>query len=126
MHLCPVCGYDRLDEPPTNFSICPSCGTEFGYDDAFAPYAQLRARWMQGGALWWSTVDPCPENWDPVLQVQVVTSGLWRSLRVSNDQAGRIGIALDRLTLASEQQVPFSTANPLSFSTRQMSTPQAA
>src|ERR1017187_7282190 len=47
MYLCSVCGYDRLEDPPKNFTICPSCGTEFGYDDAFASHAELRAKWLR-------------------------------------------------------------------------------
>lgn len=69
LYLCPVCGYDRLEDQPENFAICPSCGTEFGYDDAFASHAELRAKWLRSGALWWSTVDAHPENWDPQQQV---------------------------------------------------------
>jgi predicted RNA-binding Zn-ribbon protein involved in translation (DUF1610 family) len=40
MYTCPVCGFQGLSEPAydehycTFFEICPSCGTEFGYDDA--------------------------------------------------------------------------------------------
>jgi hypothetical protein len=43
LHHCPVCGFDRLPCPPyhsesestgaPSFSLCPSCGTEFGFDD---------------------------------------------------------------------------------------------
>jgi hypothetical protein len=74
MHLCPVCGYDPLEDPPENFIICPSCGTEFGYDDAFASHADLRPKWLRNGAQWWSTVDPKPEHWDPQQQVDAVMS----------------------------------------------------
>jgi hypothetical protein len=69
MHICPVCGYDRLTDPPLNFSICPSCGTEFGYDDKFASHAELRAKWLLSGPKWWSPVDPCPDDWNPDFQV---------------------------------------------------------
>lgn len=37
--ICPVCGYDDLDEGPfteggyPTYEICPCCGYEFGYDD---------------------------------------------------------------------------------------------
>jgi hypothetical protein len=72
MYICPVCGYDRLADPPSNFSICPSCGTEFGYDDAFATHAELRAAWLRNGAKWWSPVDPQPQNWDPYRQLNAV------------------------------------------------------
>jgi hypothetical protein len=74
MDLCPVCGYDRLEDPPQNFAIRPSCGTEFRYDDAFASHADLRAKWLRNGAQWWSTVDPKPEHWDPQHQVDAVMS----------------------------------------------------
>jgi len=81
MNLCPVCGYDRLSEPPQDFTICPSCGTEFGYDDACASHAQLRRTWLQNGAQWWSPVDARPNNWDPFLQVAAVESSLWQAIR---------------------------------------------
>lgn len=69
MHTCPVCGYDQLSEPPKDFTICPSCGTEFEYDDVRQTVEQLRAAWLQTGPRWWSTVDPCPVGWDPYKQV---------------------------------------------------------
>jgi hypothetical protein len=69
MYLCPVCGFDRLEDPPKNFVICASCGTEFGYDDAFCSHTELRVKWLRGGAQWRSTVDARPENWDPLQQV---------------------------------------------------------
>jgi len=81
MNLCPICGYDRLLEPPLNFTICPSCGTEFGYDDAFASHGQLRRAWLTNGAQWWSPVDVRPNNWDPLLQVAAVESSIWEALR---------------------------------------------
>ena len=36
-YICPICGYDKLEEAPYNtngggsFDICPCCGQEFGY-----------------------------------------------------------------------------------------------
>ena len=67
-YLCPVCGYG-MGEEPSNFNICPSCGTEFGYHDVNAPISELRANWLRFGAKWWSSADPQPEGWDPYLQV---------------------------------------------------------
>ena len=38
-YICPVCGYDRLEEPvydeigEPSFEICSCCGVEFGFDD---------------------------------------------------------------------------------------------
>jgi hypothetical protein len=69
MHTCPVCGYDQLSEPPKDFTICPSCGTEFEYDDVRQTVEQLRAAWLQTGPRWWSTIDPLPVGWDPYKQM---------------------------------------------------------
>lgn len=64
MNFCPVCGY-RLPFAPADHHICPSCGTEFGYDDSGVSHEQLRERWMRSGPKWWSPVDARPSNWDP-------------------------------------------------------------
>lgn len=64
-HTCPVCFYDELDEPPdNNFDICPSCGTEFGYDDFNASHDELRKRWIAGGCKWWSQSDAPPDDYE--------------------------------------------------------------
>ena len=76
---CPVCGYPQ-DEPPYNDDgtigsqeICPSCGIQFGYDDARADlreqiWRDRRQQWIDGGMRWWSPQDP-PDDWDPELQL---------------------------------------------------------
>ncbi len=48
-YTCPVCGYACLPSPATDYTICPSCGTEFGYTDFTAGHAQLRAAWIAAG-----------------------------------------------------------------------------
>jgi len=69
-YTCPVCAYPAMTEPVEEGNICPCCGTEFGYDDDLeVTYTQLRARWLQGGALWFSHVVPAPITWDPILQL---------------------------------------------------------
>lgn len=47
-YSCPVCDY-LMSEPPTDWHICPQCGTEFNYDDETATHEQLRARWEAAG-----------------------------------------------------------------------------
>lgn len=75
-HLCPVCGYDGLNEPPydihgsASFEICPCCGTEFGYQDATVSHAILRQRWIDGGMHWSSDFGFPPEGWNPVEQLR--------------------------------------------------------
>ena len=75
-YTCPVCGYPGLDSPPYRdglafWDICPSCGTEFGNNDANRTHEQLREAWIAKGMPWWSTSprDPRPEGWDPAAQL---------------------------------------------------------
>ena len=73
--LCPVCGYDDLDEAPrdeldcASFEICPCCGTQFGYDDAARDHASLRDEWVGTGMAWWSRSHKPPIGWDPAEQL---------------------------------------------------------
>ena len=60
-YLCPVCAYNLDFEPWTKDSpsdeICPSCGIQFGYDDAAGGnhdsrqtiYTKWRERWVSQG-----------------------------------------------------------------------------
>lgn len=125
MQICPVCGYDRLTEPPLNFTICPSCGTEFEYDDAFASHAELRANWLRNGAPWWSPVDPRPDNWDPYLQADAVASSLWDLLRapMANHQGST---SLENITNAARHQSSIPVSATLRFAPNQTCTAQAA
>ncbi len=84
-HLCPVCGYDGLLEPPwsngaASDEICPSCGTHLGYDDAAGGDAgkrarvhrTLRCRWIEEGMRWRSEgIEKPPPDWDPEAQLRV-------------------------------------------------------
>src|ERR1017187_2514155 len=69
MHVCPVCGYNKLEFPPEDFTICPSCGTEFGYQDAMVAHRVLRQRWIASGAVWHSRVIPRPLFWNADQQI---------------------------------------------------------
>jgi len=70
--ICPVCGYEGLSSPayyPDEWGspseeTCPSCGTQFGYDDGVpggrydatkraARHGELRQKWIAGGMRWW-------------------------------------------------------------------------
>jgi len=52
MNTCPVCWYPHLQYPPSDYNICPCCGTEFGNDDAEFSWDELRERWIATGAHW--------------------------------------------------------------------------
>lgn len=78
MYTCPVCSYDELTQPPSDWSICPCCGVEFEYDDCNASHEELRERWLANGAEWWSDADKPPADWDTRL-IQV-PRGKWQEL----------------------------------------------
>src|SRR5258708_1117129 len=69
-YTCPVCGYDRLEEPPEDWSICPSCLTMFGYSDYHRDVSILREAWITSGAMWGSKYIQRPPFWDPVKQLR--------------------------------------------------------
>jgi hypothetical protein len=80
--ICPVCGYNKLRRLPEDFLICPSCGTEFGYQDAARTpedierrRKMLRDRWITSGPhgpVWHSRYVPEPANWDPYGQLRAL------------------------------------------------------
>ncbi|SRR6266540_2730000 len=70
MYICPVCGYNNLRYPPRDETICPSCYTEFGYDDATRSHAALRAEWLANGAHWQgANVMQPPPGWNAYEQL---------------------------------------------------------
>jgi hypothetical protein len=68
-YTCPVCGYDKLLRPPKDYTICKSCGTEFGYDDFATSHPELRRLWIANGMQWHSRRVQPPEGWNPILQL---------------------------------------------------------
>lgn len=71
-YICPVCGYDKLDEPPYNeileasYDTCPCCGVEFGYDDFKndnVSFSIARRKWVEEGAKWFNE-NQKPNNWN--------------------------------------------------------------
>jgi len=63
MFTCPVCLYPYLSRPPIDEYICPSCGTEFGYDDFAVSHDELRRRWIDRGAPWFSQHNGPRADW---------------------------------------------------------------
>jgi hypothetical protein len=63
-----VCGFD-LKKPAVDFTICPSCGVEFGYADVGRSYNFLRNEWIEYGAMWTSTVVSPPKGWNAWFQL---------------------------------------------------------
>lgn len=69
-NVCPVCGYDALRRPPTDYSICPCCRTEYGVSDYSWSHAELRHIWIEHGAIWGSKRVAEPVGWNPVQQLE--------------------------------------------------------
>lgn len=67
---CPVCAFAGLDEPPAYFTICPSCGTEFGYQDILRGHDELRSEWIATGPRWQSSVIAAPPQWNGLEQLR--------------------------------------------------------
>lgn len=68
---CPVCGYDKINEPTLKWSICPSCGTQFGLSDSGRTHAQLRHEWIYDNRADWQDgyILP-PPYWSPIKQLR--------------------------------------------------------
>jgi len=56
-----------MENPPRNFHICPSCGTEFWNDDEDKSHAELRREWVVSGAPWF--FGDSPAGWNPWIQL---------------------------------------------------------
>lgn len=66
---CTVCGFPSLPNKPADHEICPSCGTQFGYDDYTTSHAELRAKWLAAGANFFIKALE-PHKWNPYRQLQ--------------------------------------------------------
>lgn len=72
-NVCPVCGYEGLEDGTASGEICSSCGTEFGYSDFQRSHEDLRRRWIDAEhARWWSRHTPKPRQWSPIRQLRNV------------------------------------------------------
>lgn len=76
-YLCPICGYDKLDEPAYqglsgSLEMCPSCGFQYGVDDhdRDITHEQWREQWIQNAMPWFSQGVPTPVDWNPRQQLQ--------------------------------------------------------
>ena len=67
-NYCPVCGYD-FKQPVEDSMICACCGTQYGYHDSMLSHAELRQRWLDGGARWHSKRISPPTDWSVAAQL---------------------------------------------------------
>ena len=76
-YLCPVCGFDGLDEPAYSwygggsYEFCPSCDFQFGVtdDNEGIAFHEWREAWIERGTPWSGTGSP-PVGWDPQAQLR--------------------------------------------------------
>ena len=99
-YTCPVCGYPSLECEPyhpgevPSFSMCPCCGTEFGFDDEpgasgihvpfdnnrdenregfrLAAFSVLRSQWIERGMRWFHPAVSPPPGWNPAEQLEAL------------------------------------------------------
>ncbi len=77
---CPVCAF-WMSKAPVDYTMCPSCGTEFGVDDVDQSFSEIRSQWLDAGAPWWSTLIGPPENWNPIKQIKEFREELANAIR---------------------------------------------
>jgi rubredoxin len=104
-YQCPVCGYDRMLEPPKSWYICPCCGVEFENDDDEVSHEVLRAEWVARGMPWFSSAKRLPIGWNGYKQLekakllsQFVVFAAPQDLRVSKQPD--VAVALQDAELA--------------------------
>ena len=78
-YLCPICGFDKLQEEPfskknePSYEICPCCGFEFGFngENNVASFHKYRKQWIADGASWFMKESE-PKNWNYKKQLENV------------------------------------------------------
>lgn len=68
--ICPVCGFEKLREPPydkwgyPSYEICPCCGFEYGFDDSSKKmtFDGYREKWIKEGFTFFRKSDK-PKVW---------------------------------------------------------------
>ncbi len=73
MYICPVCGYDKLEDPPKDCNICPCCATEFGINDYDWGVEVLRNDWIERGMIFWYEEfdkEKLPKDYNPIKQLE--------------------------------------------------------
>jgi hypothetical protein len=98
---CPVCGFDDLKYAPEDFTICPSCGTEFGIDDKEYSIQELKDKWIKGGRRWWSISVPSP------IATVLIGNHVMRTMIDSQTTEGSKEINLGKFTTLDFVEVRF-------------------
>jgi prolyl-tRNA editing enzyme YbaK/EbsC (Cys-tRNA(Pro) deacylase) len=123
-HICPVCGYEELYEPPYDargcgsYEICPACGFQFGVDDdpeKEPAHRAWRLKWAKGGYPWFSSARKPPEGWTP--EKPIARLRRFFALRGLEDRVMEFETSSATVELAAEavHVIPARIAKTLSF-----------
>jgi predicted RNA-binding Zn-ribbon protein involved in translation (DUF1610 family) len=99
-NICPVCGYDELQEPPRNrtggasLEICSSCGFQFGVtdDDKGLTYDEYRQQWIETGMKWSSKGQKPRKDWNA--QTQLASLALSATLKRVRGRPPRVFVKM--------------------------------
>ncbi|MCG7421042.1 hypothetical protein MHJ97_11470 [Macrococcus epidermidis] len=105
-YICPVCGYDKIDEPPygiggsPSYNICSCCGFEYGYSEDFEvehkaivlPKSQLNWAFQQYLKQWVN--DGCKVFDEEDFTNEEVENGILKK-EIFEEQLKRIDINID-------------------------------
>ena len=78
-NICPVCGYDKLEDKPYDeygyptYVTCSCCGYEFGFDDSSKgkTFVEYREEWISKGFKFFNK-EKQPDIWDEeTLKIQI-------------------------------------------------------
>jgi len=99
-----VCGYSGLEHPPQDFTICPSCATEFELDDEVKTHEELRLDWLSAGAPWFDISVHPPAGWAEY-RAQLVAAALTgdatsRLLEATSPRRGLMDLLLEQIATA--------------------------
>jgi len=96
-YICPVCGYNKLEDPPANHEICPCCGTQFGYHNTTKSYEDLRKNWVSNGLHWHSRVETPPLGWNPYVQLANISQNAQTRLAKATKSSSIKNVRIDRI-----------------------------
>lgn len=109
---CPVCGYDKINEPKLKWSICPSCGTQFGLSDSGRTWEQLRHDWIyDDGATWQDGYFSPPPYWSPISQFRNIGYNCTIADRRSINGRETVLIGTTTVTNMGEFRIKYVTGN---------------
>ena len=84
-YICPICGYDGLEEPPydeigeASLEICPCCSFKYGFDDnnLWETFESFREKWFANN-LDFADKNKKQKNWNVIKQLNNLSGFLFK------------------------------------------------